>query len=654
MKQKIKLFCIVLLLNQVQFNAQNKEIAIAYPAKTISIDGNLSDWPKALTKHPITFPVWQSSDKTTSDYSGYFLTAFNQKENSLYLAIVTEDKSNVVIKDDIEIGDLYALFLDEKHHKKGSGIIRYKMSALNKSITDSKELWDNSLKNELNWNFISYKTGRLNNEIIYEIKIRLKKPIYSGRVIGLGHLLQDVDSDNETVYAWVGRGDKDFSAQPGRIGSLLFLDEEKQIGNLKGKVIWKNKDIQLKPEGIRITNSTNDWFYVKVDEEGNFNVNLPYGSYTLSPGKTAFFQDDTFIKINKNKTTKITINSNKNEVIYALEEIEKPNFNFKSNLLKKEDKKEIDKIITSLMDYYEVEGATLSIFKNNKIYYIKPYGVKNAYSNEKTQESTLFEVASITKTVFAYLVLRLYDKGILDLDEKMYQKLSFEEIEHNSFAKLITPRIILSHQTGLPNWREGSTIEFEFKPGTGFSYSGEAYQYLQRYLEKITGKTINQLFTEEVTEPLQLDDFYFQHHETAFKNKSNGHYNGFPSAIDLPENPWVAGCLVANAKNMAKFLVALNQGKGLKPETYKLMISNQNKVPENFKENIWGFEEYMGLGVFVEKSPEGLLLRHSGNNGDFKSIYKIDKKSNSGYFIAVNGNTGDFLINELEKYILSF
>ena len=74
------------------------------------------------------------------------------------------------------------------------------------------------------------------------------------------------------------------------------------------------------------------------------------------------------------------------------------------------------------------------------------------------------------------------DNWILDKPIYPYLKAIFPEgvvapESMEAYAKL-TPRIVLSHGTGIPNWVKGKPIKIAFEPGTGFSYSGEAYQHL--------------------------------------------------------------------------------------------------------------------------------------------------------------------------------
>ncbi|MEO1654539.1 MAG: serine hydrolase domain-containing protein, partial [Bacteroidota bacterium] len=258
----------------------------------------------------------------------------------------------------------------------------------------------------------------------------------------------------------------------------------------------------------------------------------------------------------------------------------------------------------------------------------------------------------ITKPVFTFAVMRLYERGIIDLDKPLAEYLPFDLIKDHEYAGLITARHVLSHQTGFPNWARGGRLEFLFKPGTDFGYSGEGFEYLKRVLEQITGKEVNQILQEEVVEPLGLSHFYFQKEPYAARHKSHGHFNGYPGLIDLPEKPWVAGCLITNATAFMDFAQAIHERKGLKAETYAEMLKPQSSNPKGYQEGNWGYPEHMGLGWFVENTPYGQVFRHSGNNNDFRAMFRLYDKLGMAYMLIVNGNSGFYLINQLEKVLV--
>ena len=126
---------------------------------------------------------------------------------------------------------------------------------------------------------------------------------------------------------------------------------------------------------------------------------------------------------------------------------------------------------------------------------------------------TIFEAASLSKVVFAYAVLKLVDRGVMDLDQPLVRYITLPEIKDKFSAdvvedprlKKITARMVLSHSCGFPNWRQGE-LKILFEPGEKFSYSGEGFVFLQRVVEKLTGETLQDFMKREVFAPLGMND----------------------------------------------------------------------------------------------------------------------------------------------------
>ncbi len=158
-------------------------------------------------------------------------------------------------------------------------------------------------------------------------------------------------------------------------------------------------------------------------------------------------------------------------------------------------------------------GVSISIIYNNKIYCSnKQFGFSDINLKTPVTNETIFEACSMTKPMFAYVVLNLIDEGKLDLDKPLYKYLDEQFICELNYDKLITARMILSHTSGLPNWRKGEEecegpIPIYFKPGTQFSYSGEGMFCLQRVIEKITGETLDVYAKRTLFDPLKLKPY---------------------------------------------------------------------------------------------------------------------------------------------------
>ena len=132
------------------------------------------------------------------------------------------------------------------------------------------------------------------------------------------------------------------------------------------------------------------------------------------------------------------------------------------------------------MEAENIPAISIAVINNNKIVYHHALGVSNIETKEPVDNQSIFEAASLSKPIFAYFVMKMVEKGKIDLDKPLFEYLPHPGIapESQEDAKLITARMVLAHQTGFPNHSNGQLIKLAFKPGTDFMYSGEAYQYL--------------------------------------------------------------------------------------------------------------------------------------------------------------------------------
>ncbi len=289
--------------------------------------------------------------------------------------------------------------------------------------------------------------------------------------------------------------------------------------------------------------------------------------------------------------------------------------------------------LQELTKQYGIPGIQLVCLKDNKEESFN-LGTISKGSDRRVTASTIFEAASLSKCVFAYAVLRLYDRKLIDLDTPLIQYIGvYERFDSTDprYAK-ITARMVLRHTTGLPNWGDDKGAKLIFPPDSTFSYSGEGFQYLQRVVEKLTMKSLNDIAQQEVFTPLGMTSSSYG---WTAKFDTLAAFGNSPDAVNGHKNQRAAASLLTCAHDYAIFLQALMAGTGLKPETHRMMFERQSagfwfnhKITEASKHVWWG------LGIGLQENETGEWIWQWGDNDEFKGfcIANPEKKEALVYF----------------------
>ncbi|WP_338814435.1 serine hydrolase domain-containing protein [Bernardetia sp. Wsw4-3y2] len=322
-----------------------------------------------------------------------------------------------------------------------------------------------------------------------------------------------------------------------------------------------------------------------------------------------------------------------------------------------EDEFKVDNFIRTYMEYYQVAGVSLALIDSGEVVFHNIYGYKNYSTKEPINKRTVFEGASTTKPMFTFAVMRLVERGIIDLDKPLYlYHEAPKDVQDDPNHKLITARMVLSHTTGFPNWAfmtPDGKLNIQFTPGTKFQYSGAGFEYLKDVVIKITGKDISTILKEEVLDVFEIKNTYFKYERGLEKIKADGHYGLTPTSMNIPEDVNTAASLHTDPQSYAKFLIGILNKKGLKKETYQEIFKIQTLTSEQETINK-RTAEYFGLGLFFRDSPTfGKSFGHGGNNGDFKCDAMIYEKEGKGFVIMTNSDKGDAIFrNDLYKFLI--
>ncbi|HEX5733652.1 MAG TPA: serine hydrolase [Blastocatellia bacterium] len=316
----------------------------------------------------------------------------------------------------------------------------------------------------------------------------------------------------------------------------------------------------------------------------------------------------------------------------------------------------LESLIPRLMADGDVPGLSIAVVRDSELFWHRAFGVKNAETKEPVIDNTIFEAASLTKPVFAYAVLKLVERGKLDLDTPLSKYLPQPYIENDERLSLITTRRVLSHTTGFPNWRPaGQPLKIHFTPGDRFSYSGEGFVYLQKVVEHLTNQPLDQYMKAAVFEPLGMADSSLVWIDRYEVMKATSHNTGgAPTARRKPPKANAAASLQTTAQDYARFVIAINKGAGLKGATVREMLRPQIWVNEGCRNCLNPRSAQLsttvawGLGWGLQQTEDGTSFWHWGdNNGDVHCYVVGFPAQKLGVVIFTNSGNGHSIIPEI-------
>jgi len=319
----------------------------------------------------------------------------------------------------------------------------------------------------------------------------------------------------------------------------------------------------------------------------------------------------------------------------------------------------LETLIPQLMNEGEVPGLSLALIRDAKIYWARGFGFKDINTKAPVDERTMFEAASLSKPVFAYAVLKMVERGDLDLDTPLSKYLP-AYIDNDERLNLITARRVLSHTTGFPNWRnDGKPLTIFFTPGERFSYSGEGFVYLQKVVERLTGQPLNEVMRKEVFAPLGMASSTYVWQDEIEPQMAAGHSpNGKAMGKRKGSEANAAASLRTTPTDYAKFVIAILNGTGLKETTVQQMLTPQVRLDDGCVNCLTrklmqpSTALSWGLGVGLEHTEQGDAFWHWGDNGGFKDGVMAFKKLKTGVVIFTNSDNGLGIIPEIIKAAL--
>ena len=302
----------------------------------------------------------------------------------------------------------------------------------------------------------------------------------------------------------------------------------------------------------------------------------------------------------------------------------------------------LEREVPRLLREGDIPGISIAVIRDGKVAWSGAYGIADPASGAPVRPDTVFQAASLTKPVFAYMVLRLADRGVVDLDQPLWTVVPEPRLEKEPRARQMNARQVLSHTTGLPN-QGGDTLEAAFPPGERFQYSGEGFTWLQKVVEKLTGTAAAELVRREVLAPLGMTRSSMIWQESyegsaAVGVDELGTFQPIPRSTEASAR----ASLLTTAEDYARFLLAMVEGKGLKPETHKALLTPRVQVSPQFgepsspprKDVSWG----LGWGLQGSGTPESFW--HWGHMDAWRAFTVVRQDGSAGLVYFANNHEG--------------
>ncbi|SDQ04106.1 CubicO group peptidase, beta-lactamase class C family [Chryseobacterium soldanellicola] len=338
---------------------------------------------------------------------------------------------------------------------------------------------------------------------------------------------------------------------------------------------------------------------------------------------------------------------------------------------------ELTQKVDTLMAKAKVTGLEIAVFNQRNPVYQRAFGTSNNKTGKPLQITTNMYGASLSKAIFAVLVMKLVEENVISLDKPLQEYLpkpiyeyphkvwheDFTPLKDDPRYKKITARMCLSHTAGFPNWRwfePDEKLRIKYEPGTRYSYSGEGLTYLQVVLEKITGRSLEDLAQEKIFKPLQMFSSSYRW-QTAFEaDFANGHdKDGKIYPKDKDNAPRGAGTLETTFEDYNRFITAVLNKKILKNSSYKEIFSPQVRIrsKNQFGPGATVDGDYndtiqlsYGLGWGLLKSPYGWAAFKEGGGDGFHHYGIIFPDKGIGMVIMSNSEHAEGIFKYLLEY----
>jgi len=352
--------------------------------------------------------------------------------------------------------------------------------------------------------------------------------------------------------------------------------------------------------------------------------------------------------------------------------------------------------VPALLEDLHIPGVAIATIDGGEASFLGGFGVADLDQNRPVTASTQFQLASISKAVTSWGIMKLAEQGRLDLDAPVENYLRRWRLPPSEFDhSMVTVRRLLSHTAGtsLPgfkgyhprypeptleqilqgdvppldeiqiqyakDWNEEPDIDRErvpvcvqYPPGEQTIYSGGGFTILELLTEEISGLSFSEFMQQEILSPLGMSSSSFIYAQNTHPDFATPHNEQVEALPRYRLAARAAGGLNSNVEDLARFACAEIAGPNGEPPG-RGVISVESidflTTPVMYSETIEGLDFYAAPGHYVFDFNGTTCVHHTGGNIGWRTVYATLPEARAGICVLINSSLGNDLWMQLMK-----
>ncbi len=327
--------------------------------------------------------------------------------------------------------------------------------------------------------------------------------------------------------------------------------------------------------------------------------------------------------------------------------------------LSSEDEALLDALCQSELAASKIPGMAIGIVANGETLYAKGFGVKQLGGTDSVTTSSIFHLASISKTFVGTAIGLLIEQQKLTLEDKVTDHLPYFEMRDPRYRE-ITIRHLVTHTSGMPDvsnyqWKKAQYHETALEeyvkslkgkklksdPGTKYDYSNMAFEILGDVIAKASGMSFEAYVKTYILEPagMKNSSFYLPDIDTSLRTSPHVKRPSVKLHDTYPYNRRHApsSTLNSNVDDMIKYINlyankgTLNGQQVFSEATYDLILKEHFHIEG-------GQSVGLAWNLFTSREEIGFGFHHAGSDVGYRSLLVNHLDRSFAFILLFNGH----------------